>query len=91
MIFDPRRGHRLRIRNIRVISVDEDTSLGNIQREEVAGPERPVGMSPCLEGVVIPTTGVEAVDEDEAEYSQDVLINNLGIGGNTRVLDSRAE
>lgn len=69
MILDSRRGHCLRIRNVRVIPVYEDSSLGNIQREKVAGPERPVGMGPCLEGMVISTAGVETVDEDKADHS----------------------
>jgi hypothetical protein len=68
MILHTRRRHGLRIRHVRVVSVDEDPRVRDILRQVIPRPEGAVLMAPCFVGVVISAAGVETVDEDETTY-----------------------
>lgn len=66
MIPHTRRGHCLGVRDVGVISIDKDARLGYVLRKKISRPEHAILMSPCLERMIVATTRVEAMDENEA-------------------------
>lgn len=66
MVLDAGVGHCLRVRDVGVVSIDEDTGLWDILGEEVPRPEGAILVPPCLEGMIGTAAGVQAVNEDEA-------------------------
>ena len=59
--------HCLGIRDVRIVSIHEDTRIGYVFCEKISGPELAVRVSPCLDWMIIPTTRIEAMNEDKAE------------------------
>lgn len=66
MVLDARRGHRLWVSDVRIIAVDEDSSIRNILCEELRRPELPVFMGPGFKRMVIATARIESVNKNEA-------------------------
>lgn len=66
MILDTRCGHGLRVRDVRVVPVDKDSSVGNVLCQKISWPELAILVRPCLEWMVGSTSRIEAVDENKA-------------------------
>lgn len=70
-------GHGLRVRDIRIVPIDEDARLRDIHWQVVSRPEGAVLVRPGFEGMIGAAARIQAMDKDETlpcQYSQTCVI-----------------
>lgn len=88
MILDARCRHGLWIGDARVVPIDKNASILKVLTQKISWPEVPIAMSPCLEWVIILTTGVQTMDENKTKEGLNsdcvLLLSATGTVAHTR-------
>lgn len=90
MILDARCRHGLGIGDARVVPIDKHASILEVLTQKISWPEVPIAMCPCLEWVVIFTTGVQTMDENKTKeglkFRLRVIVERNGDRGSYSIL-----